>query len=257
MIIGLALILIVSYSFIGKSESPKKQSAYDFFNAHPVKEENSDPNANASDESTEAKAERLHTTRSKLRFRNFEGLNDLYSLSKNMTREDSYALLAWGQMKFLFPRSDALPETAQGIKEAVIMCKDLLQMIEKDKALKLGDAIMNRACPHFISASNTTLLKNESSLEIPCGLVHDSSVTVIGIPGSQQDSFQIELIGSQIQGLKPPIVLQFNVLLPGQNFTKEPVTIQNTWTQESGWGKEEKCPDHGAPDLVKGTRIWW
>ncbi|KAI3459180.1 hypothetical protein Pfo_015843 [Paulownia fortunei] len=255
LILGLALILIVSYSFIGKSEFSKKQSAYEFFNGHPVKEENSDPNknANASDESSEAKtnAKRLHTAMSKPQFSNLEGLNDLYSLSKNMTREDSNALLVWGQMKSLFPRSDALPETAQGIKEAVIMWKDLLLMIGKDNALKLGDAIMNKACPHFVSVSNTTLLRNESFLEIPCGLVEDSSVTVIGIPDSQQDSFQIELIGSQLEELKPPTVLHYNVLLPGENLTKEPVTIQNTWTQESGWGKEEKCPDHGALDLLK------
>ncbi|KAK6146259.1 hypothetical protein DH2020_020128 [Rehmannia glutinosa] len=253
LIIGLALILIVSYSFIGKSESSKKQSAYDFFNAHPVKEEkeNPGPSTKTSDESSETKAKRQHTARPKPKFRNIEGLNDLYIFSKNLTSEDSNALLAWSQMKFIFPRSDALPETAQGIKEAVIVWKDLVLMIEKDNALKLGDAILNKACPHFVSASNTTLLRNESFLEIPCGLVEDSSVTVIGVPDSRQDSFQIELIGSQLEELKPPTVLHYNVLLPGENLTKEPVTIQNTWTQESGWGKEEKCPDHGAPDLLK------
>ncbi|XP_011071350.1 hydroxyproline O-galactosyltransferase GALT3 [Sesamum indicum] len=252
LIIGLALVLVLSYSFIGKSESSKKQSAYDFFNAHPVKEDHSDVNTNASDELSEAKAKRLHTVGSKPKFRNFKGLGYLYRLSKNMTRDDSNALLAWEQMRFLFPRSDALPDTAQGIKEAGIMWKDLLLMIEKDTVSKLGDATMNNACPRFVTASNATLLRNETFLEIPCGLVEDSSVTVIGVPDSLQESFQIELIGSQLkEELKPPIVLQYNVLLPGQNLTKEPITIQNTWTQESGWGKEEKCPDHDASDLLK------
>ncbi|PIN23267.1 Galactosyltransferase [Handroanthus impetiginosus] len=252
LIIGLALILIVSYSFIGKSESSKKQSAYDFFNAHPVRNENSDADANASNELPEAKAKGPLIVRPKSQFKNIQWLNDLYDLSKNTTGEDSNALLVWSQMSFLFPRSDALPQTSQGIKEAFVMWKELLLMIEKDNALKHGDDIMNIACPHFVTAANATLLSNESFLEIPCGLVEDSSVTVIGIPDSRQDSFQIELIGSQLkEELKPPIVLQYNIVLPGENLTKEPVTIQNTWTQESGWGEEEKCPDHGAPDLPK------
>lgn len=257
LIIALALILFLSYTLIGKSESSKKQSAYDFFNPQPVKEEDPDPNANANAgvEPTGTKAERLHTTRPKPQLRDLQELDDLYSLSKNLSREDPSALLAWGQMKFLFPRSDALPETDQGIKEALVMCEHLLLMIGKDKASKLGDATMARNCPRFVSTSNTTLFKNENSLEIPCGLVKDSSVTVIGIPETRQDSFQIQLIGSEIEGLKPPVVLQYNVLLPGENLTKESVIIQNAWTQGSGWGKEERCPDHGPPDLREGTRI--
>lgn len=249
LIIALAIILFLSYSLIGKSESSKKQSAYDFFNPQPVKEEDPDPNAGV--ESTETKAERPQTTKPKPHLRNLQELDDLYSLSKNLSRENPSALLAWGQMKFLFPRSDALPETDQGITEALVMCRDLLLMIYKDKASKLGDATMPGNCPSFVSASNATLLMNESSLEIPCGLIEDSSITVIGIPDTLQGSFQIELIGSQIEGLKPPIVLQYNVLLPGENLTKEPVIIQNAWTQESGWGKEERCPDHGPSDLLE------
>ncbi|KAG8372828.1 hypothetical protein BUALT_Bualt12G0107600 [Buddleja alternifolia] len=250
LIVGLALILLLSYSFIYKSDSSKKQSAYDFFNPHPV--ENDDSDANVSDNLSGGKSKGLHTIRSKPQFRNLEGLNDLYSLSKNVTGDDSATLLVWSQMRFLFPRSDALPETTQGIKEAVTMLKDLLLMVEKYKALKLQDATMNETCPYFVSLFNTTALRNESFLEIPCGLVEDSSLTVIGIPNSRQDSFQIELVGSQLkEEPKPPIVLQYNVVLPGENLTKEPLITQNTWSNESGWGKEEKCPDHGVSDPLK------
>ncbi|XP_051130032.1 hydroxyproline O-galactosyltransferase GALT3 [Andrographis paniculata] len=260
LIIGLGSVLLVSYSFIQKSEPPKKHSqsaAYDFFNPHPVKEENSDANANASDGFPQAKAKgedekQQQITISKPQFRDVEGLNDLYSLSVNLTREDTAnSMLAWRLMRFLFPRSDALPETAQGIKEAAAMVKDLLSMIKDYNALKAADAVPDKLCPHFVSTSNATLLRNESFLEIPCGLVEGSSVTLIGIPNSRQDSFQIELVGSQINEAMPPIVLQVKVLLPGQDLTKEPITIQNTWTQESGWGKEESCPHHGAPDLLR------
>ncbi|KAL7123722.1 hypothetical protein ABFS83_14G001600 [Erythranthe nasuta] len=265
LIAALALIFIITYFFIGKSESSSnsnKHSAYDFFNPHSIKEEDSssssdsDPNSNATDDDLPQAEEVRHTTVAipKPHFITLHGLNNLYILSKNLTRQDSTnaALLTWSQMKFLFPRSDALPETARGIKEAVIVFKHLLRMIAKDNAFKLGhDPLTEIVCPHFVTASsNTTLLS--SFLEIPCGLVEGSSITVIGIPDSHQDTFQIELIGSQLKELNPPIVLQYNVLLPGENLTKEAVTTQNTWSQEFGWGKEEKCPDHAAPlDLVK------
>lgn len=244
LIVALSLILFLSYTLIGKSQSSKKQSAYDFFNPQPPKEEDPDPNADGGAESTE-------TTRPKPQLRYLQELEDLYSLSKNLSQEDPSALLAWGQMKFLFPRSDALPETDQGIKEALVMCRDLLAMIDEDKAAKLGNATSTTRnyCPRFVKT-------NETSLEIPCGLVEDSSVTVIGIPDTRQDSFQIELVGSPIEeGLKPPIVLHYNVVLPGDNLTKEPVIIQNAWIQESGWGIPERCPDHSPPRPLEGTML--
>ncbi|GER37002.1 3-galactosyltransferase 15 [Striga asiatica] len=239
VILGLALILLISYTFIGKPEPSKKLSAYDFFNPRPAKAENPDPVAKS--------PEVPETKRPKPEFKNFEGLNELYILRKNVTREEDSALLVWRKMKFLFPRSDALPETGQGIQEAAVMWKDLILMIEKGN--KSG--VVNKACPHFVtSANNARLLGNESFLDIPCGLVEDSSVTVFGIPDLHRDSFKIELVGSRVEELNPPIVLHYRVILPGENLTKESVMIQNTWTQEFGWGKEEKCPDHGSSDLL-------
>ncbi|XP_047960173.1 hydroxyproline O-galactosyltransferase GALT3 [Salvia hispanica] len=238
LIVALALILFLSYTLIGKSEPSKKHSAaYDFFNPQPPKEEDPDLNAIANANGG------IEPTRPKPQLGYLQELEDLYSLSKNLSLEGPSAMLAWSRMKFLFPRSDALPETVQGVKEALVMCRDLLVMIEEGKAAKLGNGSIARNCPSFVNAS---LSKNEASLDIPCGLVEDSSVTVIGIPDTRNDSFQIELIGSPIkEGLKPPIVLLYDVELPGENLTKEPVIVQNAWTQESGWGKAERCPDHG------------
>ncbi|XP_073276151.1 hydroxyproline O-galactosyltransferase GALT3 [Primulina huaijiensis] len=241
LIVGLAFILVLSYSFIGKPESPRKQSsAYEFFNPHPPEEGNSD----GDDSLSLAKKERLRVVQKKPQLIHLQGLSDLYSLSENVTDEESDALLVWRKMRFLFTRSDALPETAQGIKEALAIWKDLLPMIEKDKALRLGDITANEIedCPYFVKASN-------NELEIPCGLLEDSSITLIGIPNSEKDSFQIELIGQR--ELKRPIVLQYKVFLPGENLTKEPFTIQNTWTKESGWGMEERCPDHRMSGVLR------
>ncbi|KAL7120084.1 hypothetical protein ACP275_02G101300 [Erythranthe tilingii] len=258
LISSLALIFIITYFFIGKSESSSnsnKHSGYDFFNPHSVKDEDSgsdsDPNSNATDDDLPQAEE----AQMKPHFTTLHGLNDLFILSKNLTRKDNSsnaALLTWSEMKYLFPRSKSLPETARGIKEAVSVSKHLLRMIAKDNGFKLGhDPLMEIVCRHFVTASsNTTLLS--SFLEIPCLLVEGSSITVIGIPDSHRDNFQIELIGTQLKELNPQIVLQYNVLLPRENLTKEAVTTQNTWSQEFGWGKEEKYPDHAAPlDLIK------
>lgn len=252
VILGLALLLIVSYSFTARKShvSPKKQSAYEFFNPHSPPQDSSSSTIDANP------VDKLHVwNKEKPQFRNLEGLSDLYSLSENITRQDSnVALLVWSRMRYLFPRSDALPQTAEGVKEAATLWKDLLLVVEKDKILKLDVAFVSESCPYFVSARDTELSSNVSFLEVPCGLVDESSVTVIGIPNSLQDGFEIDLMGSQVKDeTEPPIVLQYNVYLPGKNLTKEPVIIQNTWTSDSGWGKEQKCPDHGPAGLLKGS----
>lgn len=249
LITALALVLFLSYTLIGRSESPKKKqsAAYDFFNPQPPEP---DPNASASAET------KTETTKAHLR--SLRELDDLYSLGRNLSRLNPPALLAWGQMKFLFPRSDALPQTDQGIKEALVMCRDLLVMIEEEEGEDKANSNA-RDCPGYVNTPTPTN-HNSQSLEIPCGLVEDSSVTVIGIPDShaRQHSFQIELIGSPFEGTAPPIVLRYTVVLPGENLTKEPLILQNGWTQESGWGKEERCPPHHAPPSrlhLPGTNI--
>ncbi|CAN4107097.1 unnamed protein product [Withania somnifera] len=256
LIIGFAVVLLIryigvekSYSIVEKSdssegESPKKQSAYGFFNDH--------PDINESPKNVELhdlKQVELVTFKEKPHLIDVEGLNDLYGLN-NFSREESKALLAWGQMRLLMSRSDGLNGTAQGVKEAAIAWKDLVSFIEKSKASL--DEKENEDCTYSVTAFNTATLKNGSSLRIPCGLVQDSSITVIGIPDAKQESFQIELVGSKLlEETKPPIVLYYNVILPGENLTKDPLITQSTWTNESGWGKVEKCPDHGSTDVNK------
>lgn len=254
LIIGLALILIVSYSFMGKR--PQKQSAYDFFNYHST----NDSNVKASNGPNTAHTgiDKLKTTEKRPHLINFEGLADLYT-SNNVSREDSKALLVWAQMRPLLSRSDALPETAQGIKEAAIAWKELLSKFEEDRASKFDNMSVDsptrdfKDCPYLVSAFNGTLSRNGSILEIPCGLVDDSSITMIGIPHGQLGSFQIQLIGSpSLEEPKEAIILNYYVCLPGENLTKEPVIVQNTWTNEDGWGKEERCPNHGSAKTEKG-----
>lgn len=248
LIVGLGLILLLRYSFIGKQ--PQKQSAYDFFNTHPSKD-STDSGGN----SNQMKMEKIQNPEKRPHFINVEGLDDLYAF-RNMSEEESKVLLVWSQMRMLLSRSDALPETFQGIKEAAVSWKELLSSIEKDRASKSNDDIQNDTkCPYSVSVLsglNTSTFSSGYILDIPCGLVEDSSITLIGIPNRGQRNFTIELVGSQFsEEKKPPIVLHFNVFLPGENLTKEPIIVQNTWTNEIGWGKQERCPDHHSINTAK------
>lgn len=254
LILGLAVILLIRY---GLMEKPlRKQSAFDFFNNHPPSvnvEDYLNDIGDGNEEKTPPKKDVDYSSfKEKPRFVDFDGLGDLYSLS-NVSEEESGALLVWSQMRALLSRSDALPETAQGIKEAAVAWKELLSTIRKDKALNVLDEKEDKDCPYSVTLFNGTLSRDGSILEIPCGLIEDSSITVIGIPDSEKESFQINLVGSQLpEDPNPPIVLHYNVVLPGANLTKDPIITQNTWTNASGWGKEEKCPDHGPSDTLKG-----
>lgn len=254
LITALAIVLFFSYSFIGTGTQPQqlnedqnrkpkqKQSGYDFFRNHP---------GNESDTQIEVKKTPIVVIQ-KPHIVNVEGLGDLYARN-NISEEEAKPFLMWARMRLLLSRSDALSETAQGIKEAAVAWKDLLLTIEKEKAAKSNDSGEVKTCAFSISKLDEKLSRDGNVLELPCGLVEDSSITVVGIPDGRYRSFQIELIGSQLsEELKPPIVLHYNVSLPGDNMTEEPFIIQNTWTTELGWGKEERCPSHGSANTLKG-----
>ncbi|KAJ4721936.1 Galactosyltransferase [Melia azedarach] len=252
LIMALAIILLISYSFMGSQPQQKhKQSAYEFFRNHPA--EDSDVKASQrvrSSPPTDVK--KAHKFLQKPRIVNVEGLKDLYA-PKIFSGAELKPLLAWAHMHLLLARSDALPQTSQGIREAAIAWKDLLSTIEEEKASKFSSHSNKvKNCPPFVSNLNRTLSSSGVFLDVPCGLVEDSSITLVGILDGRYRSFQVELIGSQLSGEPmPPIVLHYNVSLPGDNMTEEPFIIQNTWTNELGWGKEERCPAHGSDNSLK------
>ncbi|KAK9075623.1 hypothetical protein SSX86_003949 [Deinandra increscens subsp. villosa] len=245
LIIGLTFILLVSYSFIEKQ--PQKQSAYEFF--HP-----NEGIAKVS-KSVDTIAEKLQTSIRRPHLVNLDELDYLFNLTHMPKEEEAKPFLAWGQMRPLLSRSDSLPETAQGIKEAAIAWKELKSKVDGTRVSKFDHDKMEKNCSFSVSAvnSNTLFPSNESViLGIPCGLIVDSSITLIAIPDGNQDGFQIEFVGLEGKDEQdPPVILHYNVVLPGDNFTKEPVIIQNTWTYEFGWGKEERCPNHKSPNNVK------
>ena len=249
-IMALAVILVLRYSLI--AVQPKKQSAYDFFRNHPTNDSQVKDSGAVKSSQMEAKKESKPSKKPPLK--NIEGLSYLYA-SKNLSEEESKALLAWAHMHTLLSRNDTFPETAGGVKEASIAWKDLFSSIEKEKASKFSNNnnSEDKNCPYSVSTLDRTALSDGVVLELPCGLVGDSSITLVGIPDGRHGSFQIELIGSQLsEEPTAPINLHFNVSLPGDNMTEEPFIVQNTWTSEAGWGKEERCPAHGSANIIKG-----
>lgn len=232
LILALALIMVLSYSFMGNQST--KLSEYSS-NLHPKEEDSSKP--------SQLKLKHSKHPPKMPHLVNVEGVGDLYNM--DIVNESKY-LLVWAQMQWLLSRSDSLPETAQGVKEASRAWKDLLSTIEKEKASKFTE---DKECPFCISTFNKTS-GSGSILELPCGLIEDSSITLVGIPNG---SFHIELIGGfQVaEEPKPPIILHYNVTLPGEKLTEEPVIVQNAWGNELGWGKEEKCPAHGSSNILK------
>ncbi|XP_075656453.1 hydroxyproline O-galactosyltransferase GALT3 isoform X1 [Castanea sativa] len=243
-IVALAAILVLRYSLTGIQ--PQKQSAYDFFRNHPTND--SQMKDSGTIKSSKMEVKKVSKSLKKPPLKDIEGLSDLYA-SKNISEEESKALLVWAHMRMLLSRNDSFPETADGVKEASIAWKDLLSTIEIKKASKFSNSNNSddKNCPYSVSTLDKTAMSDGVILELPCGLVGDSSITLVGIPNGENGSFQIELVGSQLSGEPtPPINLHFNVSLPGDNMTEEPFIVQNTWTSEAGWGKEERCPAHGS-----------
>ena len=103
---------------------------------------------------------------------------------------------------------------------------------------------VDNKCPFFVSALNATELKSEPFLlPIPCGLVLDSSVTVVGTPGVKTGDFSLELIGSELfEEGDEPVVFHFSVRLRGDQITINPSIVQNTWTVGGDWQLEQRCP---------------
>ncbi|KAJ3669593.1 hypothetical protein LUZ60_011543 [Juncus effusus] len=155
--------------------------------------------------------------------------------------------LVWTHMRDLLSRPDTLPTISEATREAAIAFKSLLKSLSEQKDLKLrNENSETEKCPLIVRG-------NGSEIEIPCGLVEDSAVTIIGIPVGRNRSFGfgIEVIGSHLGGetnAKRPIVLAWNVSLDSNGS----MIYQNHFSPENGWGELESCPGTNSSDKVDG-----
>jgi len=252
LIIALGMMLFFLYNLKGiqPEKQSTKQSAYNFFNNH-TPDDSIKQSSNIPVNSSKMEQKRVPKPTKRPYLVHIAGLDDLYGM-KNLSKGVMNSVLVWDSLRTVLSRSDALDETAQGIKEASVAWKELLSTIEKDKASKVNGP-ENQNCPFSVASPGKAELDNEITLDLPCGLVVDSSITLIGIPNGQNGSFQIDLAGQELEAEpNPPVILHYNVSLPGENMTEEPYIVQNTWTSDLGWGKEERCPAHGSTNIQEG-----
>lgn len=111
-------------------------------------------------------------------------------------------------------------------------------------------AAADTKCPYMVSTVNATALKSKEEREvpIPCGLILDSSITIVGTPVGTTGEFAFELVGSKLLGeAEEPIVFHFSVRLRGDRKTDRPVIVHNTWSSDDDWHEEQRCPQ--PPDV--------
>ncbi|XP_058757384.1 hydroxyproline O-galactosyltransferase GALT3 isoform X2 [Vicia villosa] len=253
LIMALCVMLFLLYSLNGipPQKQSTKQSAYSFFNNNSPPNDSIKGSSNVEAASFNAELKRIAKPTKRPHLVHVAGLDDLYD-TKNLSEGEMNVVLAWTHLRSLLSRSDALPEMAQGVKEASVAWKELLATVENDKASKISkiDSPENQNCPFSVTTLGKTVEDSGITLNLPCGLIIDSSITLIGIPNEQNSSFQIDLTGQELEEEPhPPIILHYNVSLPGENMTEEPYIVQNTWTNDFGWGKEERCPARGSANI--------
>ncbi|KAK7363428.1 hypothetical protein VNO77_05571 [Canavalia gladiata] len=254
LIMALGMMLFVLYSLKGiqPQKQSAKQSAYGFFNNH-TPDDSINGSSNLPVNSSEVELKRVSKPIKRPYLVHVAGLDDLYDM-KNFSEGKTNAVLIWDSLRSLLSRSDALPETGQGVKEASVAWKELLHTVKKDKASKINktDSPGSQNCPFSVTILGKAALDKGITLDLPCGLVVDSSISLIGIPNGQNRTFQIELAGQELEEEpNPPIILHYNVSFPGENMTEESYIVQNTWTSDFGWGREERCPARGSANIQK------
>lgn len=187
-----------------------------------------------------------------------ETLNSSLFFQRNISNEVQNSLLTWNHMTNLDNYSRSLPLVIEAVREGRVAWKNLVEYLAK---IKHGDEnnssvhkLKQKHCPFFLSNMNATEFVygyGGHRLEIPCGLIQGSAITIVGIPNG---GFQIDLMGETLaRNRGPPIILHYNVRLQGDKMTEDPIIVQNTWTAAHGWGEEVRCPSPTPPSNMKGT----
>lgn len=163
----------------------------------------------------------------------------------NQSAVESSILSVWKYLTPVLSRPDCFPEAKRGMEEAEHHWREHVEERRFEDAHRENGTVVKtqeKQCPY--SVSSTTMTLSEGRLEIPCGLVVDSSITIVAMPVGVEMNFAVELLGPKLPGeMDPFIVLHFNARLQGDRITDNPVIVQNTWSKDHDWGDEERCPN--------------
>lgn len=171
---------------------------------------------------------------------------------RNSSTERLHWLDTWDHMKQLTNVSTGLPHAIEAIKDARTAWENLTTTVQN--AASPGTE-KGRLCPYSVRRMNASKSAGgHFTMDIPCGLVAGSSITVIGTPGSLTGNFWIDLVGTALPGEpEEPIVLQYGVRLTGDELAQGPVIVQNAFTASNGWGYEDRCPCTNSNNATQGT----
>lgn len=158
----------------------------------------------------------------------------------------------WNQMKQLTNITSGLPHAREAINDGRTAWENLTASVHSASSQHREK---ERLCPYSIRRMDASKSETDSfTIDVPCGLIVGSSITLIGTPGILSGNFWIDLVGTELPGeSEKPTVLQYNVRLNGDKITKDPVIVQNTFTANNGWGVEDRCPSTNSNNATEGT----
>ena len=161
-------------------------------------------------------------------------------------------LETWNQMKQLSNITNGLPHASEAINDGRTAWENLTASAHN---ASYKQRKKERLCPYSIRRMDASKSETDSfTIDVPCGLIVGSSITLIGTPGVLSGNFWIDLVGTALPGeYEKPTVLQYNVRLNGDKITKDPVIVQNTFTANNGWGVEDRCPSTNSNNATQGT----
>lgn len=171
---------------------------------------------------------------------------------RNSSTERLHWLDTWNHMKQLTNVSTGLPHATEAIKDARTAWENLMTTVQN--ATSPGTE-KRRLCPYSVCRMDASKSAGgHFTMDIPCGLVAGSSITVIGTPGSLSGNFWIDLVGTALPGEpEEPIVLRYGVRLTGDKLAQGPAIVQNAFTASNGWGYEDRCPYNNSNNATQGT----
>ncbi|CAD6243945.1 unnamed protein product [Miscanthus lutarioriparius] len=147
----------------------------------------------------------------------------------------------WNQMTQLANITTGLPHAIEAINDGRTAWQNLTGSVQNASSQQREKEGL---CPYSIRRMDISKSENGGfAIDVPCGLIVGSSITLIGTPGVLSGNFWIDLVGTALPGeSEKPIALHYNVRLNGDKVTKDPVIVQNTFTANNGWGVEDRCP---------------